>query len=303
MSSMGSGQPFQCVCGSAFKSAHGLAIHMARFCGMVDTAAADSFTVETDAADSAKRAADAENENGKRARSFVYADKMRHQVAINLAQLRYVKLVPGAHIDILKGCVSNWLLNAADALISDIADELRASDLGPRSASVIESLSTSVRSKLDLFDGLCTEHMESRYIQKHIPMVSPTRRIMPPTTVHQPPTSRNPDQPSTRQPRKPRSLIAYDFALDELLARLVEHSSTAREAIYETLISWSTKPPTSSERTRIIADITNGRVFLVEHPVFGLQARVSKEEADPSMRCTDKRTAIRFWPSCTASST
>eukprot|EP00965_Chrysotila_dentata_P084739 2796427-Pleurochrysis_carterae.AAC.1 len=73
-------------------------------------------------------------------------------------------------------------------------------------------------------------------------------------------------------PPLPKTLAAYDFALDELLARLVEHCAPAREAIYDTIVSWSAKAPTKSEPTRIVADVTDGRVFAY-HPVFGLRAR------------------------------
>eukprot|EP00965_Chrysotila_dentata_P259787 6213679-Pleurochrysis_carterae.AAC.2 len=63
-------------------------------------------------------------------------------------------------------------------------------------------------------------------------MVMPTRREMPALLSKHVPNGKQPAVPT--QPRKSKALVAYDFALDELLARLVEHSSTAREAIYDT---------------------------------------------------------------------
>eukprot|EP00965_Chrysotila_dentata_P136699 4521097-Pleurochrysis_carterae.AAC.1 len=72
---------------------------MSRFCAKVDTAAAETFTAEADAAASLKRKAAAQNEESKRARGLLYEDEARHKIAMDLAQLRYVKLVPGAHVD------------------------------------------------------------------------------------------------------------------------------------------------------------------------------------------------------------
>eukprot|EP00965_Chrysotila_dentata_P147216 4860828-Pleurochrysis_carterae.AAC.1 len=62
-------------------------------------------------------------------------------------------------------------------------------------------------------------------------MVSPIRRVMPLSAVAK---TRSRSEPSVQQPENPKSLVVYDFPLDELLARLVEHCPTAREAIYDT---------------------------------------------------------------------
>eukprot|EP00965_Chrysotila_dentata_P063552 2105875-Pleurochrysis_carterae.AAC.1 len=89
---------------------------------------------------------------------------------MDLAQLRYVKFLPPAHVDIVKGCVNDWLIMAANAIISDLTAELSTADLGPNSASGVESLSTSVRSKLDLLNGRRTDHQEYKYLLKQVPM-------------------------------------------------------------------------------------------------------------------------------------
>eukprot|EP00965_Chrysotila_dentata_P259786 6213679-Pleurochrysis_carterae.AAC.1 len=142
---------FLCICGPAFTTFRGLQNHMAHFCAKVDGARSETFTAsEADVAAGAKRAAEVERDCGKRTRSLAYADQLRHQVAMDLAQLRYV---------------SNWLLAAANAIAVDVADALSMSDVSPNRAKVAESINESVRSKLDLFAGIRTEYRESQHLQ------------------------------------------------------------------------------------------------------------------------------------------
>eukprot|EP00965_Chrysotila_dentata_P018474 615216-Pleurochrysis_carterae.AAC.1 len=61
---------FKCVCGTAFKSFRGLENYMARFCGKVDDARAETFTVEADRLNASKRASEAQQNFGKRARVY-----------------------------------------------------------------------------------------------------------------------------------------------------------------------------------------------------------------------------------------
>eukprot|EP00965_Chrysotila_dentata_P237228 6201765-Pleurochrysis_carterae.AAC.3 len=107
-------------------------------------------------------------------------------------------------------------------------------------------------------------------------LVKPTRREMPTLPSKPVPKGEQPDAPT--QPRKSNALIvAYDFAADELLARLVEHSSTAREAMYDKVVSWASKPPTSSGRY--------GRwAFLLRPSFFGLRARESRGGAERAFK-------------------
>eukprot|EP00965_Chrysotila_dentata_P009858 321604-Pleurochrysis_carterae.AAC.1 len=98
-------------------------------------------------------------------------------------------------------------------------------------------------------------------------MVSTVRRVILPIALEKAAKHRTSEQPALKQPPLPKNPVVYDFALDELLARLVEHCSKARESIYETVVSWSAKPPTSSDPMRIIADVTDGRVF-TDHPLL-----------------------------------
>eukprot|EP00965_Chrysotila_dentata_P017069 566827-Pleurochrysis_carterae.AAC.1 len=60
----------------------------------------------------------------------------------------------------VKGYVGNWLLAAAEANIADVSSELLEADFGPLAAKVAESISSSIRSKLDVFKDLRTEHQE-----------------------------------------------------------------------------------------------------------------------------------------------
>eukprot|EP00965_Chrysotila_dentata_P013121 432885-Pleurochrysis_carterae.AAC.1 len=176
----------------------------------------------------------------------------------------------------MKGFVSNWLLAAADEIISDL-NELFSNQLGTsQHHTFIDEASACVRTKLDVFNGIRTEHLEAQYLRKHVPVVNPVRRMMPRLRI---PTARNSATPPTSTPHKDKDLVAYDFPVDELFARLMEHSATARDAVYETLVTWTARPPTPSSPVRVIADVTDGRVFL-DHPVFGLRARVSQEEAE-----------------------
>eukprot|EP00965_Chrysotila_dentata_P031057 1034692-Pleurochrysis_carterae.AAC.1 len=154
-------KPLQCVCGSTFSSEKGLSIHMARFCSKVNQASSETFTSASAASEAAQRSSAEEFRDSQDARSFVYADEVRYKVAMDLAQLRYVKLVPAAHVDIIKGYVSNWLISAADAIISDVNAELSGLKLGRLGAEVAESIGEGVRRKLDFFDGLRTEYQES----------------------------------------------------------------------------------------------------------------------------------------------
>eukprot|EP00965_Chrysotila_dentata_P194331 6176312-Pleurochrysis_carterae.AAC.1 len=62
---------------------------MSRYCNSVDMAAAETFTAEAEAAESLKRSAAAREQGSKLARGLLYADQVRHQIAMDLAQLRY----------------------------------------------------------------------------------------------------------------------------------------------------------------------------------------------------------------------
>eukprot|EP00965_Chrysotila_dentata_P246582 6207249-Pleurochrysis_carterae.AAC.1 len=209
----------RCICGSVFATNSGLTSHCSRFCSKVGSAAAETFTLKTEEAESLKRAAAGASLASKRARGSLFADQLRYQLAMDLAQLRYVKLVPGAHVDIVKGYVNDWLLTAVDSIMSDLAVCVTSSCDGPLAQSILESATETIRSKLDLFNGLRTECAESQYLRSRIPMVTPVRRVMPAMPMakvskRQSTTTDIPIPPS----RKPKDLVAYDFAMDELFA-------------------------------------------------------------------------------------
>eukprot|EP00965_Chrysotila_dentata_P014924 493647-Pleurochrysis_carterae.AAC.1 len=117
---------------------------------------------------------------------------------------------------------------------------------------------------------------------------------MPPTAVKNASRVNSYDDVAMQLPPLPKTLAAYDFALDEWLSRLVGHCAPAREAIYDTIVLWSAKPPTRSESMRIVADLADGRVF-ADHPVFGLRARVSLEEAAKASATAPIKIAIMLY--------
>eukprot|EP00965_Chrysotila_dentata_P036125 1202754-Pleurochrysis_carterae.AAC.3 len=181
----------KCICGQTFGTYWDLEVHMRRFCG------------QPEAAESAKTA---DSKASKRARSMIYANRMRHQVAMDLAQLCLVKLVPAPHVDITKGYVTKWLVSAADAIMADVNDDLQ--DTGSRAvlSRVLASAEAFVRSKLDLFDGLRTEYLAAKYLQKHVPTVKPVRRVMPPRVVDE--ADRDEDDPIFAM-LKAKELVAH----------------------------------------------------------------------------------------------
>eukprot|EP00965_Chrysotila_dentata_P105152 3472706-Pleurochrysis_carterae.AAC.1 len=93
---------FQCMCGKSFRSAQGLSVHVSKFCQAVVSASSETFTHAAAEAAALHEAATSERKASKRARDLMYSDRMRHTVAMDLAQLRFLKLVPAAHVDMMK---------------------------------------------------------------------------------------------------------------------------------------------------------------------------------------------------------
>eukprot|EP00965_Chrysotila_dentata_P240870 6203957-Pleurochrysis_carterae.AAC.1 len=289
----------KCICGKLFETEVGLNQHLRRFkcTHMEDLSAAASAARASEEAAAAEAFATRASAT-KRARSMEYADRMRETVSLDLAQLRFVKLVPSAHVDIFKACVTNWLMAAAaaitDELMVDLSRLLPASGSGdqPKDDGIIrETVSRVLDSKLDLFDGLRTEHQELQFLKKITPMASPVQRRM---QVEHPNEANTTHDTATLLPDPNKPRVAYDLKMDELLARLLEYSSVAREQIYETLVSWTAKPKPTSEPFRVVADITDGRIFL-EHPVFGLQARMTEEEAKEASSTSPLKIGIMLY--------
>eukprot|EP00965_Chrysotila_dentata_P025978 861726-Pleurochrysis_carterae.AAC.1 len=271
----------------------GLIMHRGRFCGKSEVhggadAGAYTATSPSVGSEASGRAAAA-----KRARDMDYSDRLRNKVSLDLAHFRYVKLMPSAHVDIFKGAVAQWLDTACKAIVDDVVSffaEVSPSFDSETLAAHTQSVVSGVESKLDVFNGLRTEHQEMQYLKKNVPYAKPVPREMTVSTIYNSQSAAAPASMHTRR----KKCIAYDFAADELLCRLIEHSSIARAQIYETVVSWSAAPSPSPQSTQIVADITDGRVFL-EHPVFGLRARVTEQEARDASESAPLRIAIMLY--------
>eukprot|EP00965_Chrysotila_dentata_P234374 6200138-Pleurochrysis_carterae.AAC.1 len=92
----------------------------------------------------------------------------------------------------------------------------------------------------------------------------------------------------------PKSLFSYGLPLDELLARIMEQSVTARDDNCGSVVAWSSRPPTAQSHMRVISDVTDRRVIL-KHPAFALRARVSREEANCASGFSPIKIAITLY--------
>lgn len=187
---------------------------------------------------------------------------------------------------ILKTCVVKELLDqATQGLECEIKQLL---DHEP----TVEGVLSLFKSRLNWFDGIEDETKELKYIEKSVPFVAPISREMA-----SPQVSTDAEGFTALQPRVSRPRIAYDFKITDLLARLLQHDAKARQQIYDTLVTWNTKPeliPGSKSAVRVVADVIHGRVFL-EHEWLGLAARVTREEAEAASADAPLKIAIIVW--------
>ena len=167
---------------------------------------------------------------------------------------------------------------------------------------------------LHLDTGLQTEKKERAYLAKTVPQTPPIPRVLgkPLETVDENGfTAINPRS-------RPRDRVCYDLSMDDLLARLMDYNPRAREQcanaartrsntrasdhsllachrIWDSIVRWRTMPDdivTSSIGKgcrRVVTDITDAALFN-DHPEFGLQARVSEDEA----RRTSKESPLKM---------
>ena len=218
------------------------------------------------AADS-KQAADQQEDEArtKRVREGHYADERKIKVALRLAYMRYMKLVPGSHVDWFKEFHRDLNSMAVDTLTQELTRLLEAYAPAP----VMEQVRATVASHLDVYAGLETEDNEVAFLSKRVPIPKFEQRRLADTNT-----------------------FAWDFHLDEQLLLLMAYDPVARGQVYDTLTTWRTKPMHSRlDPARIIFDITDAAVFL-DHEVFGEAARVSLEEAFRTARTAALRFAI-----------
>ena len=245
----------RCVCGRSFGTETALATHVSK---SVECRRDIGFAASSRAARAADAFSHAEREAGKRTREEVFQDVMRRKLCLSLAKFRYLMRIAGTHVDEFKAVLQNCLNDTMDALRREIKDPAILKNIAP---------------KLQWLDGLETESKELGHLRTLVPVVDPVPRPLSLPQVSTDAEGETPLLPSTSKQR-----IAYDFKFPELLARLMKHNARAREQIYETLVSWRTKPKMNGKYAEVIVDLTCGRVFL-DDPVLGLQARVSEEEA------------------------
>ena len=260
-----------CVCGAQHDSAKSLERHMSQSLQCrLDLGLADSSR----ALRRAEAFAQAESDAGKRTRGELFQDTMRRQLCLSLAKLRFLQRVPAAHVDGFKSTMQNLLTETLGAIRQEVEDPAILSLITP---------------KLQWLDGIETETKELQHLKTLVPVVTPVPREMSGAKVSTDAEGWTPLQPSISKPR-----MAYDFKLPDLLARLIKHNPRAREQIYETLVTWRTKPAMNGKYSKVILDMTDGRVFL-DDPVLGLQARVSEAEARAASATAPLQIAVLLW--------
>lgn len=184
-------------------------------------------------------------------RQQVHDSASKFDAVMKLAQLRYVKLVPGNHVDEMKVLHKHLNIQAAGSLKVELVQLLSCKV----SAALMSEIIALVDRHLNIYQGVETEPKELAVLKKHVPVLK-----------HYPRTLSNGGK-------------AQDFMIDEAILQLLKYSRAAREQIFETLVSWRTKPPhTKDDPMRIIVDIPDGLVFR-NHAIFGDQNRVSPEQA------------------------
>lgn len=242
----------ECFCGYRAKSGWALASHMKengceQFIG---TTSALIHPAE------AKRTAERQcaEEVSKRARMQTFEEERRDSQCLRLSRKRFIELIPASYIDGMK---------ADHVAVNHESQQYCVRELGKHlkhliSREVWQAVLKIIAVSFDVYEGIRTEKQEMAHLHTLIKIVEPIER-----------------------PLKGGG-TAFDFRMDELALRLLDQSPTAREQVFETIVTWNTKPPDGrGVRGRplpIIADITDGSVFL-QHPIFGVQCRVEEEEA------------------------
>ena len=209
----------------------------------------------------------AAEEMRKRVRVEAAFDERQRRVALQLADLRYIKLVAGTHVDAMKAMHKNLVRDSLKAIERHL-DRLLADVAGEEVVSEIKEL---LHDEFDYYRGLQTEYQERKYLLSFLP--SPT--VFPRQLQH--------------------GGTAYDFKLDEQLLLLLKHCTAAREQFYETIASFRTKHPwTRDNPKRIIADIMDSDTAR-DHLVFGDGQRLSREQAELAAKDGPFRFALWLW--------
>lgn len=242
---------YVCFCGYRADSAEALQSHMEasgcnQFVGTTEL-------IHPEVAQTRAREERAREES-KKARVQTFKEERRDSQCLLLARKRFIELVPASYIDGMK---------ADHVAINNISEQYCVRELGKHLKHLVppevwKSALKIIADSFDVYEGIRTEKQEMAHLRTLICIIEPVER-----------------------PLKGGGKV-YDFMMDELVLRLLQQSPTAREQVFETIETWKTKPPDGrgvrGNPLPIIADITDASVFL-EHPVFGVQCRVTPEEA------------------------
>lgn len=263
---------FRCSCGRTFPSGPGLEQHQTKAkCRQFfsqrqrEQKVVAAHSAQEEAPLKAEREAQATAQ--KRCRESAATDERTHRVALLLADLRYLKLIPGTHVDQMKSMHAKLNKQACEDMMADLRGEL-GSQVSDEALAIIKKVADR---RFDIYDGLRTVFQERKVLNSLL------------------------QRPAFVPRQMPNGGTAYDFKIDEQLLLLLSKSSTARDQFYETLSSWRTEHQyTRDDPARIIADFMDADV-LRDHGIFGDQARMPAAEAEEAAKEGPMRVAIVIW--------
>jgi len=147
MTGLGIGCP---TCKKTFKTEHGLDVHMGYGCGEMLRQAqvqAASVRAREDAAFHQQQ-----QERRKRTLLEAFCDDMLDTVALDLAVMRYLKLIPGKHVDSFKDKVKDWL----GVTLCGLKEELHSCLKGLVTQTVLDSIDSTLTKRTSWFAGAPT---------------------------------------------------------------------------------------------------------------------------------------------------
>lgn len=245
----------ECFCGRSFATVAALDNHLVtngciQFATPRDHAAPIPPSVEAARKKAAQTANDIDKQ-GKKARARIFKDSRRKDVVLELAMHRYIKCISAAAVDSLKAMHTRANTQSRKYTMS----ELRENMLGKVvDEALLQHIGDILFDAFDTFCGIETESLEMVELKKIIPIIDPVGRPLPGTKK-----------------------LAWDFKMDEVLLRLLNHCPAANRDAHETIVEWRTKRPETM--VKIISDIVDAKVFL-QHAVFGEAFRVTRAEAE-----------------------
>ena len=194
-------------------------------------------------------------------------DEAIHDACLQLADLRFMKLIAGTHVDAMKAMHVRLNTRARDNLLHELHRLLQ----GVADQEMLLEISQLVSFQFDTYRELRTEKQELAYLKKIVPRPTYVPRLLP------------------------KGGTCYDFKIDEQLLLLMDYSKKARDMFYETLETFRTKNAfTRDDPQRILVDIPDGDVFR-DHPIFGDATRVSETEAKEQAKTGPMNFALLVW--------